>query len=100
MRTARSSPGPRRAARRPYDGRRNLSLQHAHRLDVVAVRIEKERAVVVGRVVRAQPRRAVVFRTRLEAGGVEAIHGVAAGRAQGYMAAGVLWISLRVQPER
>src|SRR5262245_13793970 len=55
-------------------GDRPRFLRHAHRLDVVPLAVEQEGAVVVGRVVLAQARRAVVLRPGLQPRRMERIH--------------------------
>ena len=57
------------------------ALVVADDLDVVAVRVEHERAVVARVVDRALARRAVVLVARRERGGVERARGTQGGRA-------------------
>src|ERR1700733_9377492 len=52
----------------------------AHRLDVVAVRIEQERRVITRAIVLTHARRAVVAAARLESVAVEPVDGGTAGR--------------------
>ena len=61
----------------------------AARLDVVAIGIEHERAVVVLVIVRAQPRWPVVASSGCQRSLVEAIHGVAVLGRKGDMAMGI-----------
>src|SRR5688500_6105217 len=58
----------------------NSFRQMAHRIDIVAVEVGDECAVVVGVIVGAQARRAVVAASRGKTGGVEGVHlGAAVG---------------------
>src|SRR5688500_13414204 len=79
---------------------REVPLLHADRFDVVAVRIDQERSVIVRAVIGAQAGTAVVASTGLQAIGVEAIDLRATHCPQCDMRPGRLFTRRSVEPQR
>ena len=55
------------------------------RFDVVAVRVDDERCVIPGVVLRAKTRRAVVAAAGFDGGAMELVNGVSVGCSEGHM---------------
>src|ERR1700694_2479558 len=90
---------PSRAAQREAPTTGELRRLVAHRLDVVAVGVEDEGAVVVRVVDLTHTRPTVVARARLECGGVERVDGPAAAGGERNLDAALRRAPPRADPE-